>query len=527
MAIVTDLLPLRRRSRVAWFQDTPPVDGKRAFEERSFVVTSCTDEDLRTPAYLAGLAAVVLVQNAEKVFQIRQRLVDHARRLLDYDCGVVVRPHVRPGVNGLPIITRVVDELRLPTAGLSRANDGDPTPLPFVNVYNMDVPWNDIANFVAVHPPDRAPATCDELTISVKDKHGRDVKLSPDSELLIRRAFADCAEVHLVPMDDEGRSGVSVYRAYTELVAGHLGLWPLPYFVKVGERAKILAEYRNYVDYVDPYIPFHLGPHLVHERCCLGACEGVIVGDYVEESESLLRCARDGRSASAIACLFDRTLRGWHRSTRLDSRPLPEMLVHQFPREIPARRLARARELGGKEVRDVGQLRVLFERCTSTPVLVGPIHGDLHAANVRVRATDAIVIDFYAHREAPLVYDAACLEASLLVEGFANDRIGDIHAWLRSIEALYDHVSLNIAPAHANPKNVSSWFHSCVRQIRLYARQMEYSPHQYAAALGVALLAKAGKDPRASEPEASRRAAAYVLAERVLSTISEPKVKAS
>jgi hypothetical protein len=319
-------------------------------------------------------------------------------------------------------------------------------------------------------------------------------------------------------MDESCHSVVSVYCAYNDLMApnlGNLGQWPLPFFVKIGSRKKILIEYQNYVDNVAPYVPFHLGPHLVADRCCLGAYEGVIVGDFVEESESLLHCAQDGRAASAIACLFDRTLRGWYRGSHLEERPFCEILKRHFPRKISRDRFARACQLGAR--RDLKELRGLFECCKSTPVIVGPIHGDLHAANVRVRATDAIVIDFYGHREDPLVYDAACLEASLLVDGFPSVRKSKIKNWLQSISTLYDHVPLQGVLKQANPKNQSAWFHSCVRQIRLYARQMEYGPPQYAAALAVALLTKATKDPEVSEPEASRRAAAYVLAERVLS----------
>jgi len=171
----------------------------------------------------------------------------------------------------------------------------------------------------------------------------------------------------------------------------------------------------------------------------------------------------------------------------------------------------------------LSELRSLFERCKSQPVLVGQIHGDLHAANVRVRVTDAIVIDFYAHRDDfPLLYDAACLEASLLVEGFADDD-RDIPAWLLSLAPLYKKSLLDGTLAYPNPKDRSCWFHACVRQIRRYALQWECGEGQYAATLAVALLTKAVKDNDASEPEASRRAAAYVLAESVLQeTFGEP-----
>jgi hypothetical protein len=521
---------LRSRMRVAWFDATPPDEAKRIFEERELLVSSCTDADLQDPAYLAGLSAVVFTQRPDKPLQIGSGLKKHAVRLLDYDCRIILRP----ALDQVSIITNVVDELKLPTAGLppqeaaklekwQPAKAGDPPP-PYARIFHETVPWNNVANFLLAGPPGNAPASTSSLKLKVdeRDDAGRthDFKLPSESEILIRRAFWDCADVHLVPMAlGDGRSGVPVYRAYAELQPGHakgqIGMWPQPYFVKIGSRRKIFEEYENYEDNVDPYLPFHLGPHLVHERCCLGAHEGVIVGDYVEESESLRDSARKGCAAAAIACLFDRTLLGWYRHASEIQVPLSERLLASFPRprKIDPSRFARARELGA--TRDVSQLRDLFQRCDSVPVLVGPIHGDLHSANVRVRATDAIAIDFGAHCTFPLVYDAACLEASLLVEGFGDDQ-RDIQEWLTSLEPLYDISPLNpLRPT--NPKNRSSWFHACVRQIRHYARQWERGKLQYAGALAVALLVKASKDKDATEPEASRRAAAYVLAERVLS----------
>jgi Ser/Thr protein kinase RdoA (MazF antagonist) len=188
--------------------------------------------------------------------------------------------------------------------------------------------------------------------------------------------------------------------------------------------------------------------------------------------------------------------------------------------------------------RELDELRTLVERCSSTPVLVGFIHGDLHASNVRVRATDAIVIDFFACKEAPLLFELACLEASLLVDGFGDVRINEIDAWFRSIRPLYEQYPLATPAAHANSWDRWSWFcscvlrdrwrwfRSCVRQIRSHARGMERGSNQYAAALAVALLMKATKDSKVSEPEASRYAAAYVLAEVVLSKAIEHRVEA-
>jgi hypothetical protein len=259
------------------------------------------------------------------------------------------------------------------------------------------------------------------------------------------------------------------------------------------------------------------------DRCCLGATSGLIVGDYVEESESLGHCACDGRSASAIACLFDRTLLGWHRQATRVQVPLADGLLKHFPKRIDRKRLLQAKKLGAKL--DLAKLRGLFMLCNSTPVLAGPIHGDLHAANVRVRSTDAIVIDFFSHKEKyPLLYDAATLEASLLVEGFSNQEKNcdqwtqsvNYRKWMQSVESLYDYPPLDNVLVLANPKSKSYWFHACVLQIRRYARQWECKADQYAGALAFALLAKAEKDPHVQGPESFRRAAAYVFAERIL-----------
>jgi hypothetical protein len=196
---------------------------------------------------------------------------------------------------------------------------------------------------------------------------------------------------------------------------------------------------------------------------------------------------------------------------------LAKGLLSEFPTQINNGRFKRACELGA--TLKIQEMCILFQKCTSIPVLVGSIHGDLHAENVRVRATDAIVIDFLNHRTSsyPLVYDAACLEASLLVKGFPDDK-RDPQEWLQSIESLYEKpLIISGGVMQTKPANRSFWFHACVHQIRRYAKQWECRPNQYAGALAVALLNKAKKDVNVKEPEASHRAGAYVLAERVLS----------
>lgn len=515
MAIVELTAPIARYL-VAWFQAEPPDEAKEAFQARGFTVGSCTAEELHTPAYLRQVAGVVFTQQPTKLPRIVQELKQNASLPLDFDCRVIVRlapgPANTSGNAGRAVLTTLSPSLGLPIAELGDPN-GEP-PFPHLHVFDTGVAWNEVANYVLQHPSERLPVSDTLPSITTITHSGASLNLTSSQARLVRRAFFDCSEVHLVAHDD-GRSGVMVCRAHATLRTSHLGPWPVPYFVKLGARAKILTEYQNYHRYVEPYIPFHLGPHLVQARCHLGATEGIIVGEYVDESESLLACAQAGRAAAAISCLFDRTLHGWHRIAQPAQRALLAELP--WPRRVNNERIARARELGA--TRTLDELHSLFAALDSQPVLYGPIHGDLHASNVRVRGADAIAIDFFAHGEGPLLRDAAALEASLLVDGLTNTaRKIDVRALLSSTLVLYEQPQLTDPLPACDPKDVVYWFHSCVRQIRLYARRMEYREHQYAAALAAALLMKAGKDSNAIEPEASVRALAYVLAESVLAS---------
>lgn len=510
----------RDRAAVAWLGDLPPTDVLELFIARGFVTYPCDEDKLKNPSFLAGLSAVIFTQVPNHPRRVVKQIENHAKTLLDFDCQVIVRvvsAAVIPGQEGttsfVGLVATAVKKLKLPNAGIpildptlvaDPAGKGDP-PRPYVHIVDLAVSWPAIANGVASDTPG-APPKYEGLKITPE------MTLSPTHELLIRRAFADCSDIHLSPMDG-GRSGVDVYRAYADLSKGTLGPWPLPYFIKIGKRSKIFTEYQNYKAVVDPYVPFHLGPHLIEERCHLGANEGILVGDYVENSESLNTTAKNGRSAQAIACLFNTTLDGWYRFAVEKPVPLTEIL--RFPDFSKlAARVACAKALGATTTPE--QLEGVFARCAAaTPVLMGPGHGDLHASNILVRASDAIVIDFLAHKNMPLVYDVACLEASLLVDGFAEDK-RDIPIWLNSVTCLYNGAILDQTGGSTHPKDPSAWFFGCASQIRLYARQLERHKGQYAAALAIALLFKASKDGALADPENSRRAVAYYFAEKLL-----------
>jgi hypothetical protein len=497
------------RLKISWYDTDAPDEAVGAFEQRGFSVERCSDLQLGDSAYLEGLAAVVFTQSPSKLLAISEQLEAHAARLLDYGCYLTAVP----AKDQRPSLVHLLQQLNLPCV----STPDKMLPLPHIRIVDETAQWREIGNFLLKNPA--GPPPYGPLAIDLWADNGEPRSLDEASKILLQRGFQDCERVHLNPLGG-GLSGAQVYVAYPTLRASYNpGRRPLPLFVKIDDRGNTVDEYKNYMERVDPHIPFHLGPHLIGDKCFLGSTKGILVGEYVEESESLLDSAKAGRASPAVACLFERTLYGWHRDARESDGPTA---YPEFPDELPVGRGLRANELGA--LTSLKELKALLSKAVSEPMMVGPIHGDLNVHNIRVRGTDAIVIDFLAHRkDGDIVYDAATLEASLFVEGFASskqlgtaDALKDVQASLECIRPIYDVSFFSLMPPHPAPENPSKWFFECVRQIRKCSYRVEIQSGQYAAALARALLRKACKDRQFSEHEEYRRAAAFVLAESVL-----------
>ncbi len=385
---------------------------------------------------------------------------------------------------------------------------------PFVFMCYSGLPWEALAKLIFDNPSGEAPSH--DLLVDGFDADNRPLALKTEEEILIRRAFWDCSEVHLRQMAD-GLSGVSAFRAYAVPAAGLLGPWPMIHFVKIGAREKVVKEYQNYLGNALLYVPAHLSPKLNRERCELGASNGILVGDFVEEAEPLRDCASSGRAGAAIANLFNKTLRSWHQRGELDEiHSLGELLIERLHQPIPEHRLKRIQALGATG--DLDSLRDRVKAVESKPVKVGVTHGDLHATNVLVRGTDAILIDFERLRNnAPLLCDLGSLEGGLLVEAFAADKRSP-EEWLDSVRELYE-MPLLREPIKHDPRDPSAWFYECVRQIRRHARELECNEGQYEVVLAVSLIGKGCNPHPFSDRCEHLRAAAYLLGEKMLTSV--------
>jgi len=527
------------RARIAFFKELPLASDLVRFKERKFECVPCTEEDLQNPEFVALLDAVIFSQKPEKRNALGPVLRATIPLLLNNDVRVYVRIAQDPDKTNVArkLVIDTLLDFSAPLANLSPA-EWDRIPkaskeregsnlAPYVYIFDSNENWASIAHTVCDHPAGNTPYTdlnFDGHDISTLGQEGHEERL-----LLLRRAFSDCHTLHLEPMPD-GLSGAPVFKAYASLRQPLVGDWPYLHLVKIGSRKKIADEYDKYVGRALDYVPFHLGPRLRLERCNLGSTQGVLVGDFVEGTEPIRDSAPAGRASHAIANLFDKTLGTWRKQARKDSdRTLGQFLEGKWLDEkngqeisLPPSRAITVSRLGGTPI--VGPLREIFNRCSQSKVWSGPTHGDLHATNVLVRGSDAIIIDFEKMKdEFPILYDPASLEGGLLVEGFGGDRRSkdDPGKLLDSISRLYALKALNnsVDPCHAT--DPSSWFYDCVGQIRTLSRHAQRCDGQYALVLAVCLIRK-GCNPHSFEPAYENlRAISFILGQQILTQVDQ------
>ncbi|WP_207004743.1 phosphotransferase [Trinickia mobilis] len=534
--------PIRRR--VAFVGDVPP-EALKAFGRRGFDCFVLNSDPIGRALEASTADCVVLTQIAGETerFQVREQL-EQLADLLNHDCRLYVR--YTEAIGDKDIVLRALNSQQLPPSGFVETDGkffyGDwfegvnhPVFAPFVHVLPDKTAWDNLANLVVQNPAGKAPNQ--DLKIEIYDVNHNAIHLESEAELLVRRAFWNCSSVRLNAKAN-GLSGVGAYDAFAHMSKNVVGGdWPYRFFVKLGSRVKVSREYHKYRTTALENVPYHLGPRLRMDRCVLGRSQGLIVSDYVSGAEALRDCAREGRGVPAIGNLFNLTLLAWRRAALDAEVPLAEYLGNHFPKAIPPHRAALIEAYGGTHPPEY--LRQVFESQISQPVLVGVVHGDLHATNVLVRSNDAVIIDLERIQLGmPLLYDAASLEGGLFIDGFIGDRRTGA-ALLASLVSMYSASAFYGDDHFCLPQDGSAWFVDSVRQIRMQARQMERSPRQYGLTLAAVLLKKAcnPEDFRSSTEEMdvnpapltreAVRALAYVLGEKILMALSAPETTPS
>lgn len=342
-------------------------------------------------------------------------------------------------------------------------------------------------------------------------------RLDEEDRLLLKRAFHDCDEVRLERLSG---GSATVLQAFARLRASEAGPCPLPFFVKLDRYPKIAREIENYRSCTALFIPFYARPNLDHDRCLLGDERGIIVGNFVEHSDSLAELVTQGSAQTAISSLFDDALRGWRRqgmlpTSNLVERPLAESMGGAGRRrgaERAEERATKARQHGARM--SANDLAAALDALPPIKHRQALMHGDLHAENVRVRNGQAILIDFAAVCQGPLVADPAGLETAICLTATAPDE----KAWRCCMDELYEPANLARLPQIRLPGTPLSGLCDTVRQIRRFGLSEELSTSEYATAVTISLLRHSYRLPVAGE-HAGRRPYLYATAEKILSAI--------
>ena len=307
------------------------------------------------------------------------------------DEGLLVYVVVSDDVAQVTCMKKAIDDL-VPKHASARS----------VIVRSDAVSSHELANEALQHAP--GPVANPNLTFQgdIKD-------LTPQRKLLLQRAFSDSSTLKLTPIK-AGFSGASTFIVHATVNASPPLPEPMPFFVKLGDSAKLLDELTRFRRHAEHYITWNLRPNFLVERSIYGVSEGVLVGTFVEGSKSLAECAQAGSGEKYIAALFDETLAGWGK--RADSHKgsnsvVAALAAYDRHASIPSHRVKQAELLFGGEVRPPTNLwrgllsapRQSWQECV--------MHGDMHGDNVRVRKDDAIVIDFAQADKGPACADAA------------------------------------------------------------------------------------------------------------------------
>lgn len=348
--------------------------------------------------------------------------------------------------------------------------------------------------------------------------------LSPEEEILLKRAFGDCSSVKLVK---QSTGSAKVFCAFASLLNSRVGPIPLPFFVKFDARNKIERELENYRQCTTLHVPFNQRPNLDDERCLLSHSSGVIVGNFVEQSEALIEAIDRGSGRDALHSLFEGALRGWRRQPFYDNQYVADGNVLQHLRRsrpgtynIYRKKRLEKRQLSAG-ARPFDELDAMLKALPSIRYRYGTTHGDLHGNNVRIAGADAILIDFASVDYGPLTVDPAALDVSLMMDTCLVMR----EDWTRLADEVYELRALRAPAVPPSPERDAANLLDALHYIRQTAFSVQFSAMEYPIVVALQLLRKASYGGGDAEGQ-RRRVQAYRLADRIIGQLADEHPRA-
>lgn len=321
-----------------------------------------------------------------------------------------------------------------------------------------------------------------------------DVELDEPSRFLLQRAFHDCISVELKSITP-GFSKAETFIVRATLKDSFAGPEPRPFFAKMGDTAKLQVEMRAFQRFAEHHVPWYLRPNFVPGRIAYGVEQGILVGSFVPDSLSLGEAVRLDGGEKLISSLFTETLAGLRQQQQVTAIASQQYSVVSALKEFckrdraPAGRCqAAARMFGGAAV-DADALWWRLIDLPERPWRSSAIHGDLHVENVRVRKSDAILIDFAHARVGPAAADLAQLEVSLAFDTMEGDPQAEY--WRSIVDGLYSADGIRASLKRGAAAQGQPWIHRAVAQVRSFASASVTDPDEYMRVLAVYLLRQA------------------------------------
>lgn len=470
---------LEKRKLVFWLGPSPTESYNLEFRNRNLTIQVV--DSIPKPAILSNARGVVVIYNEEKRNAFRSLILVLSKCAKTY--GLAVMAIVPKDENYLSMY-----------AELRRINwfpDNRISPTEY-----------EVAEYIARHHV--GPPVNLDLEIQALDS----IELSEVEILLLKRAFYDCRKITLqfIP----GGRSAKVFQIEAVFNQSAYVPRPLPFFAKIGETERIKTEFKKYWQYVYHHIPFHLHPGIYHERSIFGDQRGIIVGNFVEKSESLREVIRNGRTGIIGAIYLD-SLKSWREQSKSHENLNWDIFR---PVDVPVERVSAARKLGSKKSPE--ELLSILNGLPNRKHQNGIVHGDLHDLNIRVRQNDAILIDFAKVREGPIVADCAALEVSLV---FDHDLVGEEKIkWIKFVKYIYALKFCKVVPDFKIEKALC-WLGAAVYEIRKIACSRRASEYEFSIVLALYLLNRS-MYPGESEVDEECKTYAYVIAELLILEIA-------
>jgi hypothetical protein len=480
------------RSVVYWIGSPPTIEERLEFERRNLVIRTLTEGTVID----FNVARAVVYNASPPYVPVVSAQIGSLLTALEH--GLMVYLLAADDAIQAHLLREVPDAVRKGhLAMLVRSRTGS-------------VPSFECAENIARHDAGR------HANINLQIQLPPDVHLDADQEFIVCRAFSDCMAVSLEPLS--GGLSATAFFAQATLTASEVGPRPLPFFVKLDEAHKIFTEVTNYQLFATHHIPWYLRPNLDPSRCIQGVERGILVGSFVEQSESLWQAVLNGKGPRYIHALFEDTLMGW-RSQAYSRPPMKCSMASSLKdvfkwKRVPVQTVEQAKQHGS-----VRSPQELWEQLLNLPeqqLRYAPMHGDMHAENVRVRNNDAIIIDLANASNGPLCADVASLEVWLTFQvPNSNKQIPDRKVWTQVAKELFSPTEVNRPPRLASTDVGLDWLRGCIRQTRMIAGAICECDTEYPTAIALHLLRRSQYTTE-NEEDAYRRGYAYFLGSQLV-----------